>query len=176
VVITVERPTKVGTAGRRAVCGLTAVKSAFPPQPPRAVAPLPHLLDLRCLSLVAPHLHMSEPRASLTCSHFAGSASLLLRLAFHRTPWLHPRYGYRVPASHAQLSSATPPARAVARHVTLQHRLLVPMGPLYSGRPTLAHTASFRASPHARSRHPLGVAHVPLLHRLNHATPAPVLT
>jgi hypothetical protein len=50
-------------------------------------------------SLAASHLHMSEPRASLTRSHFAGSASLLPRLAFRRTPWLRPRYGYRVPAS-----------------------------------------------------------------------------
>jgi hypothetical protein len=33
------------------------------------------------------------------------------------------------------------------------------MGPLCSGRPTLVHTASFRASPRVRSRHPLGVAH-----------------
>jgi hypothetical protein len=41
----------------------------------------------------------------------------------------------------------------------------MPKGPLCSGRPTLAHTASFRASPRARSRHLLGVAHVPLLHR-----------
>jgi hypothetical protein len=55
------------------------------------------------------------------------------------------------------------------------------MGPLCSGRPTPAHTASFRESPRARSRHPLGVAHVPassareLLHRQNHAAPAPVL-
>jgi hypothetical protein len=47
---------------------------------------------------------MSEPRASLTRSHFAGSASLLPRLAFRRTPWLHPRYGHHVPASaHARL-------------------------------------------------------------------------
>jgi hypothetical protein len=54
--------------------------------------------------LVASHLHMSEPRASLTRSHFAGSASLLPWLAFRRTPWLRPRYGYRVPASaHARL-------------------------------------------------------------------------
>jgi hypothetical protein len=44
---------------------------------------------------------MSEPRASLTRSHFAGSASLLPRLAFHRTPWLRSRYGYRIPASCA---------------------------------------------------------------------------
>jgi hypothetical protein len=36
------------------------------------------------------------------------------------------------------------------------------MGPLCSGRPTLAHTASFHASPRARLRHPLGVAHEPL--------------
>jgi hypothetical protein len=54
--------------------------------------------------LAASHLHMSEPRASLTRSHFAGSASLLPRLAFRRTPWLRTRYGYRVPASaHARL-------------------------------------------------------------------------
>jgi hypothetical protein len=47
---------------------------------------------------------MSKPRASLTRSHFAGSASLLPRLAFRRTPWLRTRYGYRVPASaHARL-------------------------------------------------------------------------
>jgi hypothetical protein len=51
--------------------------------------------------LAVSHLHMSEPCASLTCSHFAGSASLLPRLAFRRTPWLRPRYGYRVPASRA---------------------------------------------------------------------------
>jgi hypothetical protein len=51
--------------------------------------------------LAASHLHMSELRASLTRSHFAGSASLLPRLAFRRTSWLRPRYGYRVPASRA---------------------------------------------------------------------------
>jgi hypothetical protein len=34
------------------------------------------------------------------------------------------------------------------------------MGPFCSGRPTSAYTASFRASLRARSRHPLGVAHV----------------
>jgi hypothetical protein len=51
------------------------------------------------LGLAASHVHMSEPRASLTRSHFAGSASLLPRLAFRRTPWLRPRYGHRVPAS-----------------------------------------------------------------------------
>jgi hypothetical protein len=34
------------------------------------------------------------------------------------------------------------------------------MGPFSFGRPTPAHSASFRASPCARSRHPLGVAHV----------------
>jgi hypothetical protein len=61
-----------------------------------------------------------------------------------------------------QLSTATPPARAVARHVALQHRLLALMGPLCSGRPTLAHTASFCASSRACSRHPLSVAHEPL--------------
>jgi hypothetical protein len=57
-------------------------------------------------------------------------------------------------------SIATPSARAVARHVVLQHRLLMPMGPLCSGRPTPAHIASFRASPRAHSRDPLGVAHI----------------
>jgi hypothetical protein len=62
-------------------------------------------------------------------------------------------------------SIATPPACAVARHIALQHCLLVPMGLLCSGRPTPAHTAIFRAPPRARSRHPLGAAHVPLLHR-----------
>jgi hypothetical protein len=36
----------------------------------------------------------------------------------------------------------------------------MPMGPLCSGRPTLAHIVSFRASPRARSRDPLGVTHV----------------
>jgi hypothetical protein len=54
----------------------------------------------------------------------------------------------------------TPPARAVARHVVLQHRPLMPMGPLCSDRPALAHIASFRASSRARSRDPLGVARV----------------
>jgi hypothetical protein len=55
-------------------------------------------------SLATSHLHMSEPRASLTRSHFAGSASLLPRLAFRRIPWRRLRYGYRVPASaHARL-------------------------------------------------------------------------
>jgi hypothetical protein len=44
----------------------------------------------------------------------------------------------------------------------------MPMGPFCSGRPTPAHTASFRASLRARSRDPLGAAHVP-------AAPAPVL-
>jgi hypothetical protein len=44
------------------------------------------------------------------------------------------------------------------------------MGPLCSGRPTPAHTASFRESPRARSRHPLGVAHVPTA-----PAPAPAL-
>jgi hypothetical protein len=39
------------------------------------------------------------------------------------------------------------------------------MGPLCSGRPTPAHTANSRAPPRARSHHPLGAAHVPLLHR-----------
>jgi hypothetical protein len=63
-----------------------------------------------------------------------------------------------------QLSTATPPARAVVRHVALQHCLLAPMGPLCSGRPTPAHTANSRAPPHACSRHPLSAAHVPLLH------------
>jgi hypothetical protein len=73
------------------------------------------------LGLAASHLYMSEPRASLTRSHFAGLASLLPRLAFRRTPWLHPRYGHYVPASaHARLyvvvllghlSSRTAPAR-----------------------------------------------------------------
>jgi hypothetical protein len=54
--------------------------------------------------LAASHLHMSEPRASLTRSHFAGSASLLPRLTFRRIPWRRLRYGYRVPASaHARL-------------------------------------------------------------------------
>jgi hypothetical protein len=52
--------------------------------------------------LAASHLHMSEPRAPLTRSHFAGSASLLSQLAFRRTPWLRSRYGYRVPASRAK--------------------------------------------------------------------------
>jgi hypothetical protein len=49
------------------------------------------------------------------------------------------------------------------------------MGSLCSGCPTFAHTASFRASPRARSRHPLGVAQVrsstarePLQRRLAH--------
>jgi hypothetical protein len=65
-----------------------------------------------------------------------------------------------------KFSITTPPARAVARHVTLQYRLLALMGPLCSGRPTFAHIASFRASPRARSRHPFGVAHIP-------AAPAP---
>jgi hypothetical protein len=51
--------------------------------------------------LAVSHLHMSEPRASLTRSPFAGSASLLPRLAFRRTPWLRPRCGYRVLASRA---------------------------------------------------------------------------
>jgi hypothetical protein len=59
-----------------------------------------------------------------------------------------------------QLSTTTPPARAVARHVALQHRLLALMGPICSGRPTLAHTASFRASSRARSRHPFGIVQV----------------
>jgi hypothetical protein len=44
----------------------------------------------------------------------------------------------------------------------------MPMGPFCSGRPTPAHTTSFRASLRARSRDPLGAAHVP-------AAPAPVL-
>jgi hypothetical protein len=52
--------------------------------------------------LAASHLHMFEPRVSLTRSHFAGSASLLSRLAFRRTPWLRSRYGYRVPSSRAK--------------------------------------------------------------------------
>jgi hypothetical protein len=60
----------------------------------------------------------------------------------------------------------------------------MPMEPLCSGRPTLAHTTSFRASPRARSRHPLGVTHVcsciahePLQHPLACAPPlrAPAL-
>jgi hypothetical protein len=51
--------------------------------------------------------------------------------------------------------TASPPARAVAWHVALQHRLLVPMGPLCSGCPRPAYTASFRASPRARLHHPL---------------------
>jgi hypothetical protein len=46
------------------------------------------------------------------------------------------------------------------------------MGPLCSGRPTPAHTTSFRALPRARSRHLLGVTHVPLLPR---SRTAPVL-
>jgi hypothetical protein len=40
------------------------------------------------------------------------------------------------------------------------------MGPLCSGHPTPAHTANFCASPRARSRDPLGAAHIP-------AAPAP---
>jgi hypothetical protein len=38
----------------------------------------------------------------------------------------------------------TPPARAVARHVVLQHRPLMPMGPLCSDRPTSALATGFR--------------------------------
>jgi hypothetical protein len=60
---------------------------------------------------------MSEPRATLTRSHFTGSASLFPRLAFRRTPWLRPRYGHRVPASRAEafhLNSSC--ARLVASH------------------------------------------------------------
>jgi hypothetical protein len=101
--------------------------------------------------LAVSHLHMSEPRASLTRSYFAGSASLLPRLAFRRTPWLRPQYGYWFLHLAQQLSAATPPARAVARHVALQHRLLALMGPPCSGRPTLAPPPAFaRHRVHAR--------------------------
>jgi hypothetical protein len=109
--------------------------------------------------LAASHLHMSEPCASLTRSHFTGSTPLLPRLALRRTPWLRPRYGYRVSASRATAFHRYSFC-ACRRHAALQHRPLMPMGPLCSGRPTLAHIVSFRTSPRARSRDPLGVTHV----------------
>jgi hypothetical protein len=100
-----------GNPGRHAVCGPAVVKSSplFPPRPPRAAAPLPpHLLDRRCLALVAPHLHtiaMSARRrlAPLTPRPTAGpSRSPAPRVsAFRRTPKLRPRYGHHVPASCA---------------------------------------------------------------------------
>jgi hypothetical protein len=62
-------------------------------------------------------------------------------------------------------SIATPPARAVARHVALQHYLLVPMGSFCSGRSTPAHTVNSHTPPRACLRHSLGTAHKPLLCR-----------
>jgi hypothetical protein len=58
---------------------------------------------------------MSEPRASLTRSYFAGSASLFPRLAFCRTPWLRPRYGHRVPASRAEAFHLNSSCAAISR-------------------------------------------------------------
>jgi hypothetical protein len=90
---------------------LRSVTPPFDSPPPRIIAL--HVVALHdyssssyCrartrLGLATSHLHMSKPRASLTRSHFAGSASLLPRLAFRRTPWLRPRFGYRVSASRA---------------------------------------------------------------------------
>jgi hypothetical protein len=62
--------------------------------------------------------------------------------------------------------TTTPPARVVARHVVLQHHLLMSIGLLCSGRSTAAHTANARTPPRAHSRHSLGAAHIP-------AAPAP---
>jgi hypothetical protein len=58
---------------------------------------------------------MSEPRASLTRSYFAGSASLFPWLAFCRTPWLRPRYGHRVPASRAEAFHLNSSCAAISR-------------------------------------------------------------
>jgi hypothetical protein len=71
-------------------------------------------------------------------------------------------------------SITTPPARAVARHVALQHYLVVPVGSFCSGRSTPAHIANSHAPPHACLRHSLGTAHEPLLcRRRTHLLPHP---
>jgi hypothetical protein len=135
--------------------------------------------------LAASHLHMSEPRASWTRSHFAGSASLLPRLAFRRIPWLRPRYGYHVPASRV---TAFHRYSSCACHCSA-HRASAPSarahGPALLRPPnTCAHRQLLRVTarslaPPARHRSRscrfstcTGFSARELLHRRNHAASA----
>jgi hypothetical protein len=132
---------------------------------------------------------MSEPRASLTRSHFAGLASLLPQLAFRRTPWLRPRYGHRVPASaHAclyvvvllgHLSWRTAPARTAcvpltppvraAKSCTYTHAYSTPRCPRAPFAACCAHSSTCRAR---QSRAPTLLLRLPntcTRHQLPHA-------
>jgi hypothetical protein len=112
--------------GCHAVCGPAAIQSAplFPPRPPRAAAPLlPHLLDLRCLGLVAPHVS-SRPSLPRYCRARPRCPSWESVPSRHASP----------PSAHARTARVIGPHRATAHVSESALRATAYSGPFASAR------------------------------------------